>query len=80
MDLFGMGPLEILLILVVALLVFGPERLPEIGRTIGKTVRAFRKGAFDLTAQMTKELEGEKEQQPGKTGQKDDTPDKSAKS
>jgi TatA/E family protein of Tat protein translocase len=80
MDLFGMGPLEILLILVVALLVFGPERLPEIGRTIGKTVRAFRKTAFDLTAQMTKEIEGEKEQQPGKTGQTDDTPDRSAQS
>ena len=33
------GPMEIAIILVIALLVFGPKRLPEIGRTIGKLVR-----------------------------------------
>lgn len=64
MDFFGIGPLEVLLILIVALIVFGPGRLPEIARTLGKTIRAVRKATFDLTAQVTKEFEGEKERLP----------------
>jgi TatA/E family protein of Tat protein translocase len=37
------GPLEILVILVVALVVFGPSKLPDIGRQVGRGVREFRK-------------------------------------
>lgn len=37
------GPLEIVVILVVALLVFGPNKLPEIGRQVGKAVKEFRR-------------------------------------
>jgi TatA/E family protein of Tat protein translocase len=37
------GPLEILVILVVALIVFGPKKLPDIGRQVGRGVREFRK-------------------------------------
>ncbi len=77
MDLFGIGPLEILVILIVALIIFGPEKLPEISRTIGKTVRGFRKAASDLTAQVTREIEGEKDRKPGEAGM-GDKPDKSA--
>jgi sec-independent protein translocase protein TatA len=36
------GPTEIILLLVVALLVFGPKRLPEMGRSIGKGMREFK--------------------------------------
>ncbi|HEY8216206.1 MAG TPA: twin-arginine translocase TatA/TatE family subunit [Acidimicrobiia bacterium] len=39
----SLGPAEILVILVVALLVFGPHRLPEVGRQVGRTVREFRR-------------------------------------
>lgn len=39
----NLGPAEILVILMVALLVFGPSRLPEIGRQVGRGVREFRK-------------------------------------
>ena len=53
-----MGTGEILLILVLALIIWGPGRLPEIARTLGKTVRAFKKASFDLTAVVTKEIEG----------------------
>jgi sec-independent protein translocase protein TatA len=38
----SLGPAEILVILVVALLVFGPHRLPEVGRQVGRTMREFR--------------------------------------
>jgi sec-independent protein translocase protein TatA len=39
----SLGPAEILVILVIALLVFGPNRLPEIGRQVGRGVREIRK-------------------------------------
>jgi sec-independent protein translocase protein TatA len=39
----NLGPAEILVILVVALVVFGPKRLPEVGRQVGKAVRELRK-------------------------------------
>lgn len=40
---FNLGPLELVAIFVVALLVFGPQKLPEIGRQVGRAVREFRK-------------------------------------
>jgi sec-independent protein translocase protein TatA len=36
------GPLEIVMILVVALVVFGPKKLPEVGRSLGRGIREFR--------------------------------------
>jgi sec-independent protein translocase protein TatA len=39
----SLGPAEILVILVVALLVFGPHKLPEVGRQVGRTMREFRR-------------------------------------
>ncbi len=53
----GIGIWEILLILIVALIVLGPRRLPEIARTLGKTVRAIRKASTDLTTAVTREIE-----------------------
>ena len=41
---FDIGWPELLLILVVALVLFGPTRLPELARSIGKSVHAFRQG------------------------------------
>ena len=45
MDFFGIGAWEILLILVVALIVIGPGKLPGIARTLGKTMRVIRKAS-----------------------------------
>ena len=42
MNVFGIGLPEMGLILVIALLVFGPKKLPEIGRSLGKAVRGFQ--------------------------------------
>lgn len=52
MNLFGMGPMEILVIAVVALIIFGPGRLPEIGAQAGKAVRDFRKATTSLTSEF----------------------------
>ena len=45
---FGLGFTEILVILVVALLVFGPDRLPELARNLGKGLAEFRRASLDL--------------------------------
>jgi sec-independent protein translocase protein TatA len=64
MDFQGIGGGEILLILIVALLIWGPNRIIEIGRTLGKTVRTFKKAASDMTVKMEKELEDQKKEPP----------------
>ena len=57
MDFFGIGFGEVLLILIVALIIWGPRRLPEIARTLGKTMRALRRATYDLTSAVTKEID-----------------------
>jgi Tat protein translocase TatB subunit len=52
---FNIGPMELMIILAVALLVVGPKRLPELGRTVGKSLRELRKVQDDL--KRTIELE-----------------------
>jgi sec-independent protein translocase protein TatA len=42
-NMFGLGFQEILLLLLIALLLFGASRLPEIGRALGKTIKEFKK-------------------------------------
>jgi len=57
MEFFGMGTLEILVILLVALIVVGPGKLVEVGKTLGKIARTLRRASFDLTSEVTKELD-----------------------
>jgi len=64
MDFLGMGLGEILLILVVALIIWGPGRIVEIGRTLGKIARTLKKASFDLTSQITKEIEDTDKKRP----------------
>ncbi len=41
---FGMGPLELMIILGIALLIFGPKNLPKLGKSLGQTVKNVREG------------------------------------
>lgn len=50
---------ELLIIFIVALLVFGPEKLPEIGRTLGKWVIEIRRGINIAKSQMEEEMKEE---------------------
>jgi sec-independent protein translocase protein TatA len=52
MNVFGIGLPEMIVILVLALLVFGPKKLPEIGSSLGKAIRGFQ----DATKEFESEL------------------------
>lgn len=52
------GPLEIILIFLVVLLIFGAKRIPEIARGIGKGIREFK----DATSEISREIESESQQ------------------
>lgn len=57
---FGLGPAEILVIIVVALVVFGPSRLPKLGQMLGETVGNYRKvksSTGEIGSSMQKDLE-----------------------
>jgi len=45
----GFSGFDLIILLVVALLVFGPQRLPEIGSSIGRGIQEFRKGLHEIT-------------------------------
>jgi sec-independent protein translocase protein TatA len=45
----NIGPVELIIILVIALIVIGPGRLPDVGAALGKSIREFRKASSDIT-------------------------------
>ncbi len=61
--LFGLGNMELILIVAAILLLFGPKRLPQLGKSIGKTVKAIREGvdgAEDGTDETSAKASGDK--------------------
>jgi sec-independent protein translocase protein TatA len=60
---FGsVGMPELLIIMIIALMIFGPRRLPELGRAVGQTINEFRKGANNLRESVEDDVR--REQQP----------------
>jgi sec-independent protein translocase protein TatA len=57
---FGLGLQELLVILVIALVIFGPSKLPQIGSGLGKAIRDFKKGVTSDEADETDEAKKEK--------------------
>jgi len=59
MNVFGIGLPEIAVIGALALLVFGPKRLPELGRTLGKTLKGFQSATNEFEKEIKKAMEEE---------------------
>lgn len=51
----SIGWQELIIILVIVLVIFGPKRLPEIGRSLGKGIKEFKKSTTEIQEQLTKE-------------------------
>lgn len=49
----------LILILVLALIIFGPKKLPEIGRAVGQTLKEFKKSARELTGDVAEDVKTE---------------------
>ena len=56
MNIFGVGLPEMAVIGSVALLVFGPKRLPELGRTLGKTLKGFQSASKEFEREINKAM------------------------
>jgi sec-independent protein translocase protein TatA len=57
---FGIGMQELMVILVIALIIFGPGKLPEVGSTIGKAIRGFKKAIDEPEEKSGETSEGKK--------------------
>jgi sec-independent protein translocase protein TatA len=56
----NLGPMEILLIGVALLLFFGPSRLPELGKSLGKGIQEFKKASRELTDSVKEDVTSDK--------------------
>jgi sec-independent protein translocase protein TatA len=66
---FGsIGMPELIIILVIALIIFGPRKLPELGKSLGRSINEFKRASADLQNTLEQEikLEEQKEQKPAK--------------
>jgi Tat protein translocase TatB subunit len=63
-NVLGMGPLELIFILILALMVFGPDKLPEIARQIGKVVAEVRRITSDVSTEINRSISLEPDKTP----------------
>ena len=50
----GVSPMEIFVVLIIALVIFGPQKLPEMGRSLGKAIREFKSVGSEIQDEITK--------------------------
>jgi TatA/E family protein of Tat protein translocase len=53
---FGLGMPELIIILVLALIIFGPRKLPDLGRSLGKSIGEFRRASNELKSTLEEEI------------------------
>lgn len=57
MDFFGIGPLEGILVLLIAFIIFGPERLIEMSKSAGKTISRLSRSASSINQKLNQEID-----------------------
>jgi sec-independent protein translocase protein TatA len=62
------GPMELILLLVIILIIFGPGRLPDIGNAVGKGIREFRKASTEIEESVRGEPKRSDEPRPTEGG------------
>ena len=76
MNIFGVGLPEVTVILILALLIFGPKKLPELGKQLGKTLKSLKKASNEFQNEIDQVMnEEDKEESPKsiKSSQKNET-------
>ena len=71
MNIFGVGLPEVTVILILALLIFGPKKLPELGKQLGKTLKSLKKASNEFQNEIDQVMkEVDKEESPKSTENK----------
>lgn len=74
---FGIGMPELIVILVIALIVIGPQKLPDIARSLGKGLAEFKRASDDFQRNMAEEVRNlDEKEQAGKEAQAEESEDK----
>ena len=64
MNIFGVGLPEVTVILILALLIFGPKKLPELGKQLGKTLKSLKKASNEFQNEIDQVMNEEKDDSP----------------
>ena len=67
MNIFGVGLPEVTVILILALLIFGPKKLPELGKQLGKTLKCLKKASNEFQNEIDQVMNEEDKDEPPKS-------------
>jgi len=67
MNIFGVGLPEVTVILILALLIFGPKKLPELGKQLGKTLKSLKKASNEFQNEIDQVMNEEEKEEIPKT-------------